>query len=158
MREVVPAPTVTPPEPIRRLLNRALFQPPEPPGRTTPRAKGLDYRSLDIETPDGESLRGWWIKARRRRRGHLLFFHGNAEDISGCIPDAQLLTDIGFDVLLFDYRGYGSNRARPSERGTYLDAEAALLTMLSQPHVDRNRIFYFGRSLGGAIALKLACE
>jgi fermentation-respiration switch protein FrsA (DUF1100 family) len=149
---------VTPPELTRPLLNRVLFQPPDPPWKRSPRAAGLDYRKLDIETADGESLRGWWIEARARRRGHLLFFHGNAEDISDCIPDARLLVDIGFDVLFFDYRGYGGNRARPSEKGTYLDAEAALLCMLSQPRIDRDRIFYFGRSLGGAIALKLACE
>ena len=146
-----------PPEPTRRLLNSQLFQPPEP-RKKTPRTAGLDYRRLDIETADGELLRGWWIKARTPRRGHLLFFHGNAEDISGCIPYARLLTGIGFDVLLFDYRGYGASSGRPSEEGTYLDAEAALNCMLVQPRVDRKRIFYFGRSLGGAIALNLACE
>src|SRR4051794_35568116 len=61
-----------------RLLNEGLFQPP-PAGKRTPRAAGLDYRRLDIETADGEALRGWWIEARSRRRGHLLFFHGNGE-------------------------------------------------------------------------------
>jgi uncharacterized protein len=146
-----------PPQLPDGLVNRVLFRPPERRKRT-PRAAGLDYRGLDIETADGELLRGWWIKARGRRRGHILFFHGNAEDISGCSPDARCLTGIGFDVLLFDYRGYGSNRARPSEEGTYLDAEAALNCMLAQPRVDRKRVLYFGRSLGGAIALKLACE
>jgi uncharacterized protein len=150
---------VTPPDATRPVLNRFLFWPPDPPGKRSPGTAGLEYRRLDIETADAESLRGWWIKARtRRRRGHLLFFHGNAEDISDCIPDARLLADIGFDVLLFDYRGYGGNDARPSEEGTYLDAEAALDCMLAQPRINRERIYYFGRSLGGAVALKLALE
>lgn len=144
-------------EPTKQILNSFLFQPPEPPGKRTPRAAGLDSQRLKIETADGEPLRGWWIKARTRRRGHILFFHGNGEDASGCIPDARLLTGIGFDVLLFDYRGYGGNRGEPSEEGTYLDAEAALACLLSQPRVDRKRVFYFGRSLGGAVALNLAC-
>ena len=82
-----------------RLLNRALFQPPER-GRKSPRSAGLDYQRLTIETSDGERLRGWWVRTRARRRGHILFFHGNGEDISGCIQDAELLTGVGFDVLL----------------------------------------------------------
>src|SRR6478609_3767877 len=107
------------PELTRPVLNRFLFWPPDPPGKTTPRAAGLEYKKLDIETADGESLRGWWIKAQTRpRRG-------------------QLLTGIGFDVLLFDYRGYGGNDARPGEEGTYLDAEAALDCMLAQPRINR---------------------
>ena len=145
------------PQVPRRVLDAFLFHPPAPEKRT-PRAAGLDYRSLDIETSDGELLRGWWIKAGARRRGHILFFHGNAEVISHCIDDAALLADIGFDVLLFDYRGYGSSSGRPSEEGTYLDARAALGCMLAQPRVKSERVFFLGRSLGGAIALELACE
>jgi fermentation-respiration switch protein FrsA (DUF1100 family) len=140
------------------LLNSQLFQPPEPPGTEIPSADVLDYKELRIETTDGESLRGWWIKTRKRRRGHMLFCHANAEDISGCIPYAELLTDIGFDTLLFDCRGYGGNAGAISEEGTYLDAEAALQCMRGLPGVDQERVFYFGRSLGGAVALKLACE
>jgi uncharacterized protein len=143
--------------PARLLVNRLLFQPPAA-RRKTPRAAGLEYRRLDIETSDGEALRGWWVKALTRRRGHFLFFHGNGEDITDCLPDAKLLAGIGFDVLLVDYRGYGFSTGRPSEGGTYRDAHAALEALLAQPRIKRDRVFYFGRSLGGAIALKLACD
>ena len=57
--------------------------------------KGSMSISVSRVTADGESLRGWWIKAQTRRRGHLLFFHGNGEDASDCIPYAELLTGIG---------------------------------------------------------------
>jgi fermentation-respiration switch protein FrsA (DUF1100 family) len=68
------------------------------------------------------------------------------------------LTAAGFDVLLFDYRGYGRSSGRPSEEGTYRDARAALACLLDQPRVDPARVFYLGESLGGAVALDLALE
>jgi uncharacterized protein len=71
---------------------------------------------------------------------------------------AKLLTGVGFDVLLFDYRGYGRSSGRPSEEGTYRDARAALACLLRQPEVDASRVFYLGESLGGAVALELAIE
>ena len=69
-----------------------------------------------------------------------------------------MLHDAGFDVLLFDYRGYGRNAGSPDEQGTYRDARAALASLLRRPGVDRDRVFYLGESLGGAVALSLAVE
>jgi uncharacterized protein len=69
-----------------------------------------------------------------------------------------LLSAAGFDVLLFDYRGYGRSSGRPSEEGTYRDARAALTGLLEQRGVDPARVFYLGESLGGAVALDLALE
>jgi fermentation-respiration switch protein FrsA (DUF1100 family) len=66
------------------------------------------------------------------------------------------LTAVGFDVLLFDYRGYGHSSGKPSERGTYRDARAALACLLRQPDVDPARVLYLGESLGGAVAIELA--
>jgi uncharacterized protein len=71
---------------------------------------------------------------------------------------AALLTAGGFDVLLFDYRGYGRSSGRPSEEGTYREARAALRGVVEQPGVDPARVFYLGESLGGSIALNLALE
>ena len=113
---------------------------------------------LQFETEDGERLHGWWIGTRANRPGHLLLCHGNAGNVGDRILHAALLTAAGFDVLMFDYRGYGRSTGRPSEQGTYRDARAALSCMLEQPGVDRERIFYMGESLGGAVALDLALE
>ena len=88
--------------------------------------------------------------------GALLFFHGNAGNIGDRALHAGLLSAAGFDVLLFDYRGYGRSSGRAGEAGTYRDARAALGELLRQPGVDPARVFYFGESLGGAIALQLA--
>ncbi len=61
-------------------------------------------------------------------------------------------------MLLFDYRGYGRSSGRPSERGSYRDARAALACLLDEPGTSRERTFYLGESLGAAVALELALE
>ncbi|WP_194820349.1 alpha/beta hydrolase [Nocardia sp. XZ_19_385] len=123
----------------------------------TPDVLGLAYRDLSIETADGETVHAWWLPARRSI-GHVLFAHGNAGNIGDRVPIYALLTDAGFDVLAFDYRGYGRSTGRPSEHGTYLDARAARQALLEQPGVDPDRIVYLGKSLGGGVMLELATE
>ena len=140
---------------IRPLLHRLLYFP----SRTlleTPGSARLDYRDVTFETDDGEIVHGWWIAGRPASIGHLLLCHGNAGNVGDRIAHAAVLTAAGFDVLLFDYRGFGQSSGRPSEHGTYHDARAALACMLDQPGVDPGRVFYLGESLGGAVALDLA--
>ena len=142
---------------IRALLNALLYFP----SRTileTPDAAGLAYSDVELETSDGERLHGWWIDAPTESLGHLLLCHGNAGNVGDRVLHAALLTATGFDVLLFDYRGYGRSTGRPSEQGTYRDARAALSCLLEQRGVSAERLFYFGESLGGAVALDLALE
>jgi uncharacterized protein len=142
---------------IRSLLNSLLYFP----SRTileTPDGAGMDYRDVLLETDDGQRLHGWWIGARANSLGHLLLCHGNAGNVGDRVLHAALLTAAGFDVLLFDYRGYGRSTGRPSEVGTYRDARAALACLLDQPGVDPARVIYLGESLGGAVALDLALE
>ncbi len=142
---------------IGPLLNALLYFPSREIIDTPDRA-GLNHRELELQTDDGERLHGWWIGAGTDSLGHLLLCHGNAGNIGDRILHAALLTAIGFDVLLFDYRGYGRSSGRPSEQGTYRDARAALASLLEQPGVDPARVFYLGESLGGAVALDLALE
>jgi uncharacterized protein len=104
---------------IRSLLNSLLYFPSRAITETPDRA-GLDYRELGLESDDGERLHGWWIGARTESLGHLLLCHGNAGNVGDRVLHAALLTATGFDVLLFDYRGYGRSGGRPSEKGTYV--------------------------------------
>jgi fermentation-respiration switch protein FrsA (DUF1100 family) len=125
----------------------------------SPREAGLDFEELQLRTSDGERLHGWWIRARRRPAlAHVLFFHGNGGNISQRLGTAKLLVDAGFDLLLFDYRGYGLSAGTPSEKGTYRDARAARGALLARDDADPARIIYLGESLGGAVAAELALE
>jgi uncharacterized protein len=141
----------------RALLNSLLYFPSRVIVQT-PEEAGLDSRELSLETDDGARLHGWWIGARSKSLGHLLICHGNAGNVSDRVLHAALLTAAGFDVLLFDYRGYGRSTGRPDEEGTYRDARAALACLLEQPGVDPARVFCLGESLGGAVAVNLALE
>jgi uncharacterized protein len=124
----------------------------------TPADAGLAFDELELSIEDGERLDGWRIAGREPSLGHLLFCHGNAGNIGDRVPNSAPLAAAGFDVLLFDYRGYGRSTGKPDEHGTYRDVHAALAALVRRPSVDRNRVFYLGESLGGAVALALAVE
>jgi uncharacterized protein len=143
-----------------RLLSSMLFFPSRGID-STPAVLGLAFEELALPTEDGERLHAWWIPSQSGGRrqapfGHLLYCHGNAGTIEGRIPRAQSLAGAGFDVLLFDYRGYGRSTGTPSEVGTYRDARAARSALLARTDVDPTRVFYYGESLGGAVAVELA--
>ncbi|HEX5618302.1 MAG TPA: alpha/beta hydrolase [Solirubrobacteraceae bacterium] len=85
-----------------------------------------------------------------------MFCHGNGGNIGDRAPHTSLLAAVGFDVLLFDYRGYGRSAGRPGEEATYADARAARAALLAADGVDPARVVYLGESLGAAVALELA--
>jgi pimeloyl-ACP methyl ester carboxylesterase len=144
---------------MRRHLLNALLYVPTREITTTPADVGLAYEDLAITTADRERLHGWWVPTPiRPALGHILFFHGNAGNMSRRVPDAQVLAAEGFDVLMFDYRGYGQSTGRATEEGTYRDSRAALTALRARAGVTPERIFYLGESLGAAIALALALE
>jgi uncharacterized protein len=133
---------------VRRLMNALLFLPSR-----KILATPAEYVELELD-----GVHGWWIPAAAPTLGHVLLCHGNAGNIGDRVAHAALLTAAGFDVLLFDYRGYGRSRGRPTEQGTYRDARVAREALLGQAGVDPARVLYLGESLGGAIALELAIE
>jgi fermentation-respiration switch protein FrsA (DUF1100 family) len=142
---------------IRSVLDSLLYFPSRSMAET-PAAAGLAFRDLAIATEDEERLHGWWIAARGPAIGHILLCHGNAGNVGDRVVHAGLLSAAGFDVLLFDYRGYGHSSGRPTEDGTYRDARAARSALLRQPEVDEALVLYLGESLGGAVALALALQ
>ena len=134
----------------RRLLHALLFF-PERRLYAKPR---VPYEELAIETGDGERLHGWWVPSGARDAAHVLLCHGNGGNVGDRVPHIAYLTAAGFDVLAFDYRGYGRSSGRPSEAGTYRDARAARHALLER--AGSGRVLYLGESLGAAVALELA--
>jgi hypothetical protein len=138
-----------------RLLNHLLYYPMGPTGET-PAEAGLVYEDVTFRTSDGETLHGWWIPATKQpATAHVIFAHGNAGTVADRNDPASLLAARGFDVFLFDYRGYGRSTGSPDEEGTYKDARGAREAALARG-VDAKRLLYVGESLGGAVALELA--
>jgi pimeloyl-ACP methyl ester carboxylesterase len=141
-----------------RLALHALLYFPSRQIACTPAEAGCEFEKVSLATEDGERLGGWWIDGRSPVIGHLLFCHGNGGNIGDRVRTAASLAAAGFDVLLFDYRGYGASTGSADELGTYGDARAARAALVGRADVDPSRIFYLGESLGGAVALKLAIE
>ena len=125
----------------------------------TPAKAGLAYEDVWIPLRNtADKLHGWWIPHPKSRRVMLLC-HGNYGNISYNIDRSHLYHSLGFSVLLFDYRGYGSSpKEPPSEQKTYEDAEAALRYLTVDRQIDPQRITALGHSLGGAIAIHLAAQ
>lgn len=119
-----------------------------------PREMGLESEELWLRSADGVKLRAWWVHGSGQRV--LLFFHGNAGNISHRLERVRLLVDaLGLDVVLLDYRGYGESEGTPSEAGLYADGLA-----LYQLAIDRGfrpeQVVLFGESLGSAVAIETA--
>ena len=123
----------------------------------SPRDIGLIHEDVRLLTDDGVDLHGWYIPTERAR-GTLLFFHGNAGNISHRLESLQMFHQLGLNVLIFDYRGYGQSQGQPGERGTQLDALAAWHHLVDIRGESPDRIVLFGRSLGGALAAWLAAR
>jgi fermentation-respiration switch protein FrsA (DUF1100 family) len=119
----------------------------------TPDQIGLEYEEVEFATADGVRLHGWFLPAQAPRRGSILFLHGNAQNISTHIASVAWLPADGFDVLLFDYRGYGRSEGSPSLPGLHLDFAAALEALFAHPKIDPDRVVVFGQSLGAALAI-----
>jgi pimeloyl-ACP methyl ester carboxylesterase len=121
----------------------------------TPDMVGLDYEPVKIVSDDGVTLDGWFVPVRQMR-GVLLFFHGNAGNISHRLDSLKVFYDLGLATFIFDYRGYGRSTGAPSEQGTYRDATAVWRYLTEDRRIAAKDIVLFGRSLGAAIAVQLA--
>ncbi len=121
----------------------------------SPAQMGLDYQEIWLETADGERLHAWWLP-HPEARGALHFSHGNAGNVSHRLDSLRIFHDLGLSVLIYDYRGYGQSSGRVEEDGLDLDAAAAWRWLVDEAAVPPGRIVLFGRSMGGAVAARLA--
>ena len=122
----------------------------------TPRDFGLAFDDIYFTAGDGVRLNGWFVPYPGAQTT-LLWFHGNAGNISHRLENIKLLHDkVKINLFIFDYRGYGRSEGRVSEEGTYRDGEAALKYLRNREEIDPRRIVFFGRSLGAAVAADLA--
>lgn len=125
---------------------------------------GLRHEDVYFDAADGPRLHGWFIPAQDARgrpiaaRGTVLHFHGNAENVTAHLVLVEWLPRRGYNVLMFDYRGYGRSQGKVTRAGTVADGNAALDYLLGRSDVDRSRIVAYGQSLGGAVAIVVAAQ
>ncbi len=126
---------------------------PDPEITATPADVGLEFEDVLFSSDDGVKLHGWFIPGSVDAT--MLWLHGNSGNISDRVDNIlQLNRNLGANIFIFDYRGYGRSEGTPSEPGTYLDAEAALEYLRSRG--QNLKLIVFGRSLGASVAVELA--
>ncbi|MEM7724770.1 MAG: alpha/beta fold hydrolase [Cyanobacteria bacterium P01_A01_bin.45] len=114
---------------------------------------------VEYSNPQQEYIHGWWMENKKSDGRVLLYLHGNSLNISANISQAKLYYQQGFSVLLIDYRGYGlSQGSFPSESQVYEDAHIAWDYLVQKQQISPSKIFIYGHSLGGAIAIDLAVK
>ncbi|HUU85716.1 MAG TPA: alpha/beta hydrolase [Phycisphaerae bacterium] len=143
-----------------------------------PEEHGLVYESVFFDSRDGVRLHAWFFPAvgdvrepsltrptdpgsatvRRRAKGTVVHCHGNAGNITGHYRFVAWLPKRGWNVLCFDYRGYGESQGRATRQGTLLDTHAAIDYVRTRDEVDPSRIVLFGQSLGGVVGIVAAAQ
>ena len=129
------------------------------PQESHPRFWGFpDAEEVWIPNIDGPLLHGWWFPARgvESSTGALVYFHGNAGHIGDHGTVAAGLSNLGLDVVLPDYRGFGLSEGKASEEGLYVDARAIYRWLVDGQGINPRRLFVMGHSLGSAVAADLA--
>jgi abhydrolase domain-containing protein 17 len=128
--------------------DRIIFQPP-PPGYKD------SSETFKLTTADGARITAVFLP-NQSARYTILFSHGNAEDLGTVIYKLKELHEMGFSVLGYDYRGYGTSEGRPSENAVYRDIDAAYDFLTATLKIPPDQIILDGWSLGGAVAADLA--
>lgn len=156
---------------LESLINRFIYY-PEQEWWTTPARLGLEAEEVHLTPEPGVGLHAWFFPYPQRLErdaaglrtiglpsrplATLLFCHGNAGNASHRLENVYYLVQTGFQVLLFDYRGFGHSSGQPSEEGLYRDAVSAWTHLVERPGAEGVPRIIFGRSLGGAVAVELA--
>jgi len=119
----------------------------------TPLATALPYEEVTFSSPDGTKLNGWFIPAKGSARATVVHFHGNAQNMPAHYSYVSWLPAQGYNVFVFDYRGYGKSAGTVSRQGVFEDCVAALDYVRERQDIDPETLIVFGQSLGGANAL-----
>jgi uncharacterized protein len=119
----------------------------------SPARHGLKFEEVSFTSRDGTSLSGWFIPAAGEPKGTVIHFHGNAQNMTAHFGFVSWLPDQGFNLFVFDYRGYGKSAGNPEREGLYEDSMAALDYIEKRPGIDHERLLVLGQSLGGANAI-----
>lgn len=114
-----------------------------------------NFKEIFLTTEDAVRIQVWFFKQINSKSvPTLLFCHSNAGNLSHRLPNIRdLFHNLGINILIVSYRGYGKSQGSPSESGIKLDMDACMKWLLNEPSIDPEKIICFGRSLGGAVAI-----
>jgi len=138
--------------------NKIIYHPLRyPEGYWTPDEIGLQVEDVFFQAADGVKLHGWFVPARDAR-ATWLWFHGNAGNLTHRLENILQLQPLKINIFIFDYRGYGKSEGEPDSPGLSLDSKAAYDWLIQKKGIPSDRLFLFGRSIGGVFAVEVAAH
>ena len=141
---------------VRYIESHAIFYPMKGID-LTPKYLDLAFEDIYLTTADNFKINGWFIPADKARYT-VLFFHGNAGNLSHRLEKIMIMHQMRLNVFIIDYRGYGRSQGKPTEAGMYLDARCAYDYLVDKRKLSPEQIILYGESLGNGAVVHLAAE
>ena len=140
-----------------------LFFYPDAKQYNLPSDSNLDYEDVSFFSRDNTKLSGWFIPAvlkgsNKKAKGTIIHFHGNAQNMTAHYQFVKWLPSKGYNLFLFDYRGYGRSEGKAQRAGIYEDCMAALTWVRAKEGIDKDKLIVLGQSLGGALAIRTVAD
>jgi fermentation-respiration switch protein FrsA (DUF1100 family) len=125
----------------------------------TPASWGFRFENVDFKSTDGTNLHGWFIPSRAKQpKGTVVFSHGNAGSLGYHLGFVMWLAEAGYQVFMYDYRGFGKSGGELDRRGMIEDVKGAFAYVGARKDVDARRLVSYGHSLGGAKSVAAIAE
>ncbi|HVT29991.1 MAG TPA: alpha/beta fold hydrolase, partial [Lacipirellulaceae bacterium] len=141
-----------------KLIERSLVYPRPSRERGDWRPRWLQPQTVWFRSGDNTKLHGWYVPNPDARR-LIVYAHGNGEHVADQANLVfRLQSNLAATVFVYDYRGYGRSRGKPTERGCVADGLAAQRWLAEREGVDPEDIVLMGRSIGGGVQVAAAAE
>lgn len=125
----------------------------------TPDRWGFPYEDVNFKSADGTQLHGWFLKAKGKQpKGTVVFSHGNAGSLGHHLGFVMWLAEAGYQVFMYDYRGFGKSGGVLNRDGMVQDVKAAFLYVSGRKDVQKDKLISYGHSLGGAKSVAALAE
>lgn len=113
----------------------------------------VNFHYQDIYTMSGDhELHGWLVKTDEEKKGTVLYIHGNRDNVSSQTCRVHWLNDFGYDIVTFDFKGFGSSEGRASVPGAIDDIKHMFDWVIANTRTDE-KIYIFAQSIGGTMAI-----
>lgn len=124
---------------------------------SSPDKVNLKFEEVWFHSEYGDKIHAWWIPASTPKSlGTIVFFHGNAENMTSHFMNLAWIPEAGYNYFIFDYPGYGKSEGNPTPKTTVLSGNAAVKWV--KKNKDQRPLIVYGQSLGGIVALKTVID
>ena len=114
----------------------------------------FNYQEVFIEAEENIKLKSWFIKKDLKNFKTIIFFHGNAGDLTNRIHKLNELNKLDVNILIISWRGFSGNLGKPTEKNLYQDAKKSV-KWLNKNGIEKKNIILYGESLGTGVAIEL---